>query len=124
MSEDSALRDLRMRQRELLADLGAVALRGTDIDGMLQEACRLVAEGLGVRFCKVLELVENGNRLLVRAAWVGAKVWSARSPSVQAMDRRPDTRSGAVNQSSRMILQWKTASGRHSYWLSTGSTER
>jgi two-component system, sensor histidine kinase PdtaS len=70
MTEETARHGLRLRQRELLADLGTVALRESDFDGLLQEACRLVAEGLGVRFCKVLEIMNHGNRLLVRA-WVG-----------------------------------------------------
>ncbi len=59
--------DLRMRQRDLLADLGTEALRGTDLEHLLNEACRLVAEGMGVRFCKVLELTPGRPRLLVRA---------------------------------------------------------
>lgn len=64
---DKAASDLRMRQRDLLADLGTEALRGTDLDRLLSEACRLVADGMGVRFCKVLELLPGGERLLVRA---------------------------------------------------------
>lgn len=56
-----------MRQRDLLAELGTQALRGPDIDHLLQEACRLVADGMGVRFCKVLELLPGKQRLLVRA---------------------------------------------------------
>ena len=56
-----------MRQRDLLADLGTVALRSTDPDALFQEACRLVADGLGVRFCKILELLPAERCLLVRA---------------------------------------------------------
>lgn len=67
MSEADKARALRMRQRKLLAELGTLALRTTDLDGLLQEACRVVAEGVGVRFCKVLELLRAENRLLVRA---------------------------------------------------------
>jgi two-component sensor histidine kinase len=57
----------RLQQRELLADIGACALKTSDIDSLLQEACRLVAAGLEVRFCKVLEYLAAENRLLVRA---------------------------------------------------------
>lgn len=67
MTEDNRFRDLRLRQRGLLADLGTAALRGTQLDDLLQEGCRFVAEGVGVRFCKVLELVDNDERLLVRS---------------------------------------------------------
>jgi two-component sensor histidine kinase len=56
-----------MRQRELLADLGTVALRSSDLDALFQESCRLVADGLGVRFCKILELLQAERCLLVRA---------------------------------------------------------
>jgi len=56
-----------MRQRDLLAELGTLALRGPDIDHLLHETCRLVADGMGVRFCKVLELLPGKQRLLVRA---------------------------------------------------------
>jgi two-component sensor histidine kinase len=59
--------DLRMRQRDLLADLGTSALKSNDLDALFQDACRFVADGLGVRFCKVLELLPGERRLLVRA---------------------------------------------------------
>jgi two-component sensor histidine kinase len=72
--------DLRMRQRDLLADLGTSALKSSDLDALFQEACRLVAEGLGVRFCKVLELLPGERRLLVRAGvgWRDGVVGHAR----------------------------------------------
>ncbi|MEO8714514.1 MAG: histidine kinase dimerization/phosphoacceptor domain -containing protein [Acetobacteraceae bacterium] len=66
MSERNAT-DLRMRQRDLLADLGTEALRSSDLDRLLDAACPLVAEGMDVSFCKVLELLPGKQRLLVRA---------------------------------------------------------
>ncbi|MGH7212388.1 MAG: GAF domain-containing protein, partial [Acetobacteraceae bacterium] len=57
----------RLEQRDHLAALGAFALKTADMDALLTEACRLVATGLGVRFCKVLEPVPGENALLVRA---------------------------------------------------------
>jgi len=57
----------RLQQRQLFAELGACALKSDDLDTLLQESCRLVAGGLGVRFCKVLEYLPAENRLLVRA---------------------------------------------------------
>ncbi len=65
--DDPRNSDLRMRQRDLLADLGTEALRSVDIDQLLNEACRLVAEGMDVRFSKVLELLPGKQGLLVRA---------------------------------------------------------
>jgi PAS domain S-box-containing protein len=58
---------LRLRQQELLAELGTLALRAGDIDALLQDAARLVAQGLGTNFCKILEHLPGEDRLLVRA---------------------------------------------------------
>lgn len=57
----------RIRQQELLAELGVTALKGASFDTLLTETARLTAEGLDVEFCKVLEHVPSTNRLLVRA---------------------------------------------------------
>lgn len=67
MQTDPADHDLKLRQRELLADLGACALKAEDLDGLLTEACRLVATGMDVRMAKVLEYLPGENCLLVRA---------------------------------------------------------
>ena len=61
-----ALED-RIRQQELLAELGVRALQGATFDELLNETARLTAIGLGVEFCKVLEHNPSTNRLLVRA---------------------------------------------------------
>jgi two-component sensor histidine kinase len=58
---------LRIRQQELLAELGVLALQGTNLSGMLNYAARMTAEGLGAQYCKVLEYIPAENRLLVRA---------------------------------------------------------
>ena len=57
----------RLRQQALLAEIGRRALSNLEFDGLLEEACRLTALGLGIRFCKVLEYLPDENRLLVRA---------------------------------------------------------
>ena len=61
-----ALQD-RIRQQELLAELGVTALQGASLDQLLAETARLTAKGLDVEFCKVLEHIPSSNRLLVRA---------------------------------------------------------
>src|SRR5438270_5032299 len=58
---------LRIRQQELLAELGVLALQGTSFIGMLNHTAQMTAEGLGAEFCKVLEYLPAENRLLVRA---------------------------------------------------------
>ena len=57
----------RIRQQEILAELGVVALQGRPFLELLDETVRLTAEGMNAEFCKVLECIPTENRLLVRA---------------------------------------------------------
>lgn len=63
---DHALR-LRIRQQEILAELGVTALKGIPFPELLKETVRLSAEGLEAQFCKALEYISSENRLLMRA---------------------------------------------------------
>lgn len=67
MVESADDRARALHQRELLADLGTAALRGLALDALLQEACRLTAEGMGTTFSKVLEYRPPTRDLIVRA---------------------------------------------------------
>ena len=58
---------LRIRQQEILAELGVLALQGTKFLDLLNHTARLTAEGLHAEYCKVLEYQPAENRLLVRA---------------------------------------------------------
>ena len=62
----SALRQ-RIRQQEILAELGVSALHGARLDLLLNDTARLTAEGLRAEFCKVLEYLADENTLVVRA---------------------------------------------------------
>src|SRR5580704_12177872 len=57
----------RIRQQELLAELGVTALRGTPFVELLDQTVRVAAEGLQAEFCKVLEYNSSEKRLLMRA---------------------------------------------------------
>jgi len=57
----------RIRQQEILAELGVVALQGASFAELLEETARLTAKGLRAEFCKVLEFIPSEARLLVRA---------------------------------------------------------
>ena len=57
----------RIRQQELLSELGVTALQGATFQQLLDETVRLTAEGLRAQFCKVLEYVPEENRLFVKA---------------------------------------------------------
>lgn len=67
MNEATPETDLRLRHRDLLAELGTEALRSRELDPLLNEASRIVAEGMGTQFAKVLEYRPAENNLLVRA---------------------------------------------------------
>ncbi|GAC1329105.1 MAG: histidine kinase dimerization/phosphoacceptor domain -containing protein [Beijerinckiaceae bacterium] len=76
---NSAAYELRVRQQEILTELGLLALRGTPFPELLDHTARLTAEGLRAEFCKVLEYLPEENRLLVRAGvgWDTGVVGSA-----------------------------------------------
>ena len=57
----------RIRQQEILAELGVSALQGAAFDTLVADTARLTAEGLRTEFCKVLEHIPSENRFLVRA---------------------------------------------------------
>ncbi len=57
----------RIRQQEILSDLGVKALQGLSFEELLAETAQLTADGLRAEFCKVLEYIPSENRLLVRA---------------------------------------------------------
>ena len=68
-ASDLTLRALqqRIRQQEILAELGVGALQGPGFEQLLADTARLTAEGLRTEFCKVLEYIPAENRFLVRA---------------------------------------------------------
>jgi two-component sensor histidine kinase len=57
----------RIRQQEILAELGVTALQGASFDQLMGDTARLTAEGMGAEFCKVLEHTPAENCFLVRA---------------------------------------------------------
>jgi two-component sensor histidine kinase len=58
---------LRIRQQEILAELGAVALHRTTHRELLDRVVQFAAEGLEAELCKILEFLPEENRLLLRA---------------------------------------------------------
>jgi two-component sensor histidine kinase len=57
----------RIRQQEILSELGVAALGRIPLQELLDSAVRMAAEGLEAEFCKVLEYLPGENRLLLRA---------------------------------------------------------
>ena len=70
---------LRVRQQQILAELGVLALRGTPFHELLDHTARLAAEGLNAEFGKILEFIPVQERFLVRAGvgWEPGVVGSA-----------------------------------------------
>jgi two-component system, cell cycle sensor histidine kinase and response regulator CckA len=58
----------RARRQALVAQLGQRALSGRDLDGLLDDAVRIVAQALNVQLTKVLELVPGRDEFVLRAA--------------------------------------------------------
>jgi two-component sensor histidine kinase len=58
---------LRVRQQEILADYGVLALKGLPFPELLDQAIRSAAEGLQAEFAKVLKYLPEENRFLVCA---------------------------------------------------------
>jgi two-component sensor histidine kinase len=59
--------DLRLRQQEILAELGVLSLQGKTLQELLDAAVRMAAEGLRAQLSKVLEFIPPENRFLMRA---------------------------------------------------------
>jgi two-component sensor histidine kinase len=57
----------RIRQQEILSELGVNALQGDSLEKLLKDTARLTADGLKAEFCKVLEHIAAENCFLVRA---------------------------------------------------------
>jgi two-component sensor histidine kinase len=58
---------LRLRQQEILAELGVLALQGTPLPELLASTAALAAKGLRAEFCKILEYQRKESRFLVTA---------------------------------------------------------
>ncbi len=58
---------LRAQQQQGIAELGAQALGGKELDALLQDALRLVSQTLNLELCRVLEHVPERGELVVRA---------------------------------------------------------
>jgi PAS domain S-box-containing protein len=55
------------RRQAVVAEIGRLALTGGELKDLFAEAVSLVARTLGVEYCKVLELLPDGDALMLRA---------------------------------------------------------
>jgi PAS domain S-box-containing protein len=59
--------NIHAQQQLAVARLGQLALSGKNLGELFDEASALVARTLGVEFCKILELISGGEKLLLRS---------------------------------------------------------
>jgi two-component sensor histidine kinase len=90
----------RIRQQEILAELGVKALQGASFDLLLTETARLTAEGLQAEFCKVLEHIPSENRFLIRAG-VG---WGPGVVGVASVGAGLDSPAGYALQTGKPVI--------------------
>jgi two-component sensor histidine kinase len=91
---------LRVRQQELLADFGVLALKGTPFPQLLHEASRVVADGLKAEFAKVLKYLPEENRFLV-CAGVG---WDADVVGVATIGADTASPAGYALQTGKAVI--------------------
>ena len=75
-------REQLANQQKILGEFGAFALQSEDLDAVLHKACELVAEAVGTRRAKILEIEPGGETLFVRAGvgWTPDIVGQLRLP--------------------------------------------
>lgn len=75
-----AAADRQALQHRLIAAFGHLALATTDVDDLAAKAVETICEGLGVGFCKVLQVGADGRTQILRAGagwsdgWIGQRI--------------------------------------------------
>ncbi len=96
----SAALSTHARQQAAIASLGHRALRGTELQTLMDEAVKLVASTLSVEYAKVQELLPDGKSLLLRAG-VG---WKDSIVGQTAAEGGPDSQAGYTLVSERPVI--------------------
>jgi len=74
----------QVRQQEVVTELGRLALESHDVDRLMSRAVNQICERLDADYCKVLDLDDDGERLVLRhgAGWEDGLAVSAAVPAV------------------------------------------
>jgi PAS domain S-box-containing protein len=91
---------LLARLQAALAEIGQKALRGDHSGNLPDEAVALVAQTLGVEYCKVLELLPDGKALLLRSG----TGWSTGLVGHATVDTGADSQAGYTLLSDRPVI--------------------
>jgi PAS domain S-box-containing protein len=97
-SEETLAR--RARQGAALAAFGERALRPVALDTLLDDAVVVVMETLGTEFCKILELLPDGNALLLRAG----RGWHAGLVGQATVGAGGDSQAGYTLQADEPVI--------------------
>ncbi|HEY9666007.1 MAG TPA: PAS domain S-box protein [Coleofasciculaceae cyanobacterium] len=90
----------RARQQAAVAELGQQALAGKPVVTLMNQAVALIAQILGIEYCKVLELLPDGKTLLLRVG-IG---WREGVVGTTTLSVRPDSQSGYTLLSTEPII--------------------
>jgi two-component sensor histidine kinase len=91
---------LRLRQQEILAELGVVSLQRTPFRELLDRTVQFAAEGLEAELCKILEYIPEDNRMLMRAG-VG---WNPGLVDVASVGADLESPSGYALRTSKPVI--------------------
>ncbi len=97
---------VRERQQAAIATFGQHAIAMANLDAVMDEAAALVVQTLEVERSKVIELLPEGDRFLVRAG-VG---WKAGTVGQATMSAGPETHAGTSLRSGRPVVVADTRS--------------
>jgi diguanylate cyclase (GGDEF)-like protein/PAS domain S-box-containing protein len=90
----------RVRQQAVVADLGQRAVTGSDLGALFDDAVEVVSETLGLEYAKVLELLPDGQELLLRAG-VG---WQAGLVGQATVGAETDSQAGYTLLSDQPVI--------------------
>lgn len=90
----------RIRQQQVVAELGLKALSLRDISLLMDETAALVAQTLDVEYCQILELLQGGDGLLLRAG-VG---WDEELVGRAVIDKGMNSQAGYTLRSSKPVI--------------------
>ncbi|WP_017305441.1 EAL domain-containing protein [Spirulina subsalsa] len=82
--------NIRLRQQSAVTRLGQFGLATSNLSALMDQAVRLVALTLEVKYCKILELLPNNNALLLRAG-VG---WKEEMVGYATVSASPNSEAG------------------------------
>src|SRR5215203_1494634 len=76
IEDKSTPADALLDQERVLAEFGEFALRAEDLDGILNEACRLVGDALRTDLAKVADPLPDAKACSFVQASAGSREWS------------------------------------------------